>query len=132
MLVITVSSSVASMTSAISLTTSHRELSSVVTSFHSRNEIGELLVWYSPRVLQYFEMMVLCGELQHYSLSREKHKSCFTFNRQRRFPNISILWNPRLWNHLPTKLKSCHSITRFKSLLKTHLMSQLLKDDVYL
>ena len=24
---------------------------------------------------------------------------------------------PRLWNHLPTKLKSCHSITRFKSLL---------------
>ena len=26
----------------------------------------------------------------------------------------------RLWNHLPTKLKSCHSITRFKSLLKTH------------
>ena len=31
---------------------------------------------------------------------------------------------PRLWNHLPTKLKSCHSITRFKSLLKTHLMSQ--------
>ena len=39
---------------------------------------------------------------------------------------------PRLWNHLPTKLKSCHSITRFKSLLKTHLMSQLFKDDVYL
>ena len=28
---------------------------------------------------------------------------------------------PRLWNHLSTKLKSCHSITRFKSLLKTHL-----------
>ena len=24
---------------------------------------------------------------------------------------------PRLWNHLPTKLKSCQSITRFKSLL---------------
>ena len=39
---------------------------------------------------------------------------------------------PRLWNHLPTKLKSCHSITRFKSLLKTHLMSQFCKDDVYL
>ena len=39
---------------------------------------------------------------------------------------------PRLWNHLPTKLKSCHSITRFKSLLKTHLMSQFFKDDVYL
>ena len=39
---------------------------------------------------------------------------------------------PRLWNHLPTKLKSCHSITRFKSLLKTHLMSQIFKDDVYL
>ena len=39
---------------------------------------------------------------------------------------------PRLWNHLPTKVKSCHSITRFKSLLKTHLMSQFLKDDVYL
>ena len=38
---------------------------------------------------------------------------------------------PRLWNHLPTKLKSCHSKTRFKSLLKTHLMSQFLKDDVY-
>ena len=38
---------------------------------------------------------------------------------------------PRLWNHLPTKLKSCHSITRFKSLLKTHLMSQFFKDDVY-
>ena len=36
-----------------------------------------------------------------------------------------------LWNHLPTKLKSCHSITRFKSLLKTHLMSQFFKDDVY-
>ena len=32
---------------------------------------------------------------------------------------------PRLWNHLPTKLKSCHSKTRFKSLLKTHLMSQV-------
>ena len=31
---------------------------------------------------------------------------------------------PRLGNHLPTKLKSCHSITRFKSLFKTHLMSQ--------
>ena len=39
---------------------------------------------------------------------------------------------PRLWNHLPTKVKSCHSITRFKSLLKTHLMSQFFKDDVYL
>ena len=39
---------------------------------------------------------------------------------------------PRLWNHRPTKLKSCHSITRFKSLLKTHLMSQFFKDDVYL
>ena len=39
---------------------------------------------------------------------------------------------PRLWNHLPTKLKSCHSITRFKSLLKTHIMSQFFKDDVYL
>ena len=39
---------------------------------------------------------------------------------------------PRLWNHLSTKLKSCHSITRFKSLLKTHLMSQFFKDDVYL
>ena len=37
---------------------------------------------------------------------------------------------PRLWNHLPTKLKSCHSTTRFKSLLKTHLMSQFFKDDV--
>ena len=36
----------------------------------------------------------------------------------------------RYWNHLPTKLKSCHSITRFKSLLKTHLMSQFVKDDV--
>ena len=32
----------------------------------------------------------------------------------------------------PTKLKSCHSIARFKSLLKTHLMSQFFKDDVYL
>ena len=32
---------------------------------------------------------------------------------------------PRLWNHLPTKLKSCHSKTRFKSLLKTHLISQV-------
>ena len=32
---------------------------------------------------------------------------------------------PRLWNHLPTKLKSCHSIIGFKSMLKTHLMSQL-------
>ena len=39
---------------------------------------------------------------------------------------------PRLWNHLPTKLKSCHSKTRFKSLLKTHPMSQFFKDDVYL
>ena len=39
---------------------------------------------------------------------------------------------PRLWNHLPTKLKSCHSVTRFKSLLKTHHMSQFVKDDVYL
>ena len=39
---------------------------------------------------------------------------------------------PRLWNHLPTKLKSCHSITRFMSLLKTHLMSKIFKDDVYL
>ena len=39
---------------------------------------------------------------------------------------------PRLWNHLPTKLKSCHSTTRFKSLLKTHLMSHFFKDDVYL
>ena len=37
---------------------------------------------------------------------------------------------PRLWNHLPTKLKSCHSITRFKSLLKTHLTSQFFKDDI--
>ena len=39
---------------------------------------------------------------------------------------------PRLWNHLPTELKCCHSISRFKSLLKTHLMSQFFKDDVYL
>ena len=39
---------------------------------------------------------------------------------------------PRLCNHLPTKLKSCHSKIRFKSLLKTHLMSQFFKDDVYL
>ena len=38
----------------------------------------------------------------------------------------------KVWNHLPTKLESCHSITRFKSLLKTHLMSQFFKDDVYL
>ena len=38
---------------------------------------------------------------------------------------------PRLWNHLPTKLKTCQNITRFKSLLKTHLMSQFFKDDVY-
>ena len=29
---------------------------------------------------------------------------------------------PRLWNHLPTKLKSCHSKTRFKSLLKTLIL----------
>ena len=34
---------------------------------------------------------------------------------------------PRLWNHLPTKLESCQSITRFKSLLKSHLMSQFSK-----
>ena len=40
--------------------------------------------------------------------------------------------DPRLGNHLPTELKSCHSITRCKSLLKLHLMSQFFKDDVYL
>ena len=41
---------------------------------------------------------------------------------------------PRLWNHLEsTKLKSCHSKTRFKSLLKIHIiMSPFFKDDVYL
>ena len=31
-----------------------------------------------------------------------------------------------------SRLKSCHSKIRFKSLLKTHLMSQFFKDDVYL
>ena len=39
---------------------------------------------------------------------------------------------PRLWNHLPIKLKSCQSITIFRSLLKIYLMSQFFKDDVYL
>ena len=39
------------------------------------------------------------------------------------FPNPSLCSPPRLWNHLPTKLKSCHSITRFKSLLKTHFVT---------
>ena len=72
----------------------------------------------------------------------------YTPSRNLRFSNMSLLkeptskrtWGdrsfsvaaPRLWNHLPTKLKSCHSITRFKLLLKTHLMSQFFKDDVYL
>ena len=72
----------------------------------------------------------------------------YTLSRNLRSSNMSLLKEPtskrtrcdrsfsvaalRLWNHLPTKLKSCHSITRFKSLLKTHLMSQFLKDDVYL
>ena len=72
----------------------------------------------------------------------------YTPSRNLRSSNMSILkeptskrtWGdrffsvaaPRLWNHLPTKLKSCHSKTRFKSLLKTHLMSQYFKDDVYL
>ena len=73
----------------------------------------------------------------------------YTPSRNLRSSNMSLLKEPtskrtwsnrpfsvvvlRLWNHLPTKLKSCHSITRFKSLLKTHLtcMSQFLKDDVY-
>ena len=35
---------------------------------------------------------------------------------------------PRLWNHLPTKLKSCHSITRFKSLLKTRIICKSNRD----
>ena len=72
----------------------------------------------------------------------------YTPSRNLRSSNMSLLKEPtskrtwgdrsfsvaatRLWNHLPTKLKSCHSITRFKSLLKTHLMSQFFKDDVYL
>ena len=72
----------------------------------------------------------------------------YTASRNLRSSNISLLkeptskrtWGdrsfsvaaPTLWNHLSTKLKSCHSITRFKSLLKTHLMSQFVKDDVYL
>ena len=37
---------------------------------------------------------------------------------------------PRLWNHLPTKLKSCHSITRFKSsclkLILCHNLSKMI------
>ena len=72
----------------------------------------------------------------------------YTLSRNLRSSNMSLLkeptskrtWGdrsfsvaaPRLWNHLPTKLKSCHCITRFKSLLETHLMSQFFKDDVYL
>ena len=72
----------------------------------------------------------------------------YTPSRNLRSSNMSLLKEPtskrtwgdrsfsvaalRLWNHLPTKLKSCHSITRFKLLLKTHLKSQFFKDDVYL
>ena len=71
----------------------------------------------------------------------------YTPSRNLRSSNMSLLKEPtskrtwgdrsfsvaalRLWNHLPTKLKSCHSITRFKSLLKTNLMSQFFKEDVY-
>ena len=62
----------------------------------------------------------------------------YTPSRNLRSSNMSLLkeptskrtWDdrsfsvlaPRLWNHLPTKLKSFHSKTIFKSLLKTHLM----------
>ena len=31
---------------------------------------------------------------------------------------------PRLWNSLPAHIKTCSSITKFKTALKTHLMSQ--------
>ena len=74
-------------------------------------------------------------------------RKVYTPSRNLRSSNMSLLkeptskrtWGdgsfsvtaPRLWNHLPTKLKSCPSITRFKSLLKSYLMSQFLKDDVY-
>ena len=59
----------------------------------------------------------------------------YTPSRNLRSSNMSLLkeptskrtWSDRsfsvaapiLWNHLPTKLKSCHSITRFMSVLKT-------------
>ena len=67
--------------------------------------------------------------LKVYTPSRNLHSSNMSLRKK---PTSKRTWGdrffsvvaPRLWNHLPTKLKSCHSITRFKSLLKTHLMSQ--------
>ena len=75
--------------------------------------------------------------LKVYTPSRNLHSSNMSLLKE---PTSKRTWGdrsfsvaaPRLWNHLPTKLKSCHSKTRFKSLLKTHLMSQFFKDDVYL
>ena len=74
--------------------------------------------------------------LKVYTPSRNLHSSNMSLLKE---PTSKRTWGdrsfsiaaPRLWNHLPTKLKSCHSITRFKSVLKTHLMSQVFKDDVY-
>ena len=75
--------------------------------------------------------------LKVYTYSRNLHSSNMSLLKE---PTSKRTWGdrsfsvaaPRLCNHLPTKLKSCHSITRFKSLLKTHLMSQFFKYDVYL
>ena len=75
--------------------------------------------------------------LKVYTPSRNLHSSNMSLLKE---PTSKRTWGdrsfsvaaPRLWNHLPTKVKSCHSITIFKSLLKTHLMSQFFDDDVYL
>ena len=75
--------------------------------------------------------------LKVYTPSRNLHSSNMSLLKE---PTSKRTWGDRsfsvaalrLWNHLPTKLKSCHSITRFNSLLKTHLMSQYFKDGVYL
>ena len=81
--------------------------------------ISELLKVYTPsRNLRYSNMSLL----KEPTSKRTWGDTCRSFS-------VAAL---RLWNHLPTKLKSCHSITRFKSLLKTHLMSQFFQDDVYL
>ena len=66
--------------------------------------------------------------LKVYTPSRNLHSSNMSLLKE---PTSKRTWGdrsfsvaaPRLWNHLPTKLKSCHSITRFKSLLKTHLIN---------
>ena len=117
-----------------------------VSSFHIRNigrirkylnrSAAEQIIHYVCHITFNNIAPIYISELvKVYTPSRNLHSSNTSLLKK---PTSKWTWGdrsfpvtaPRLWNHLPTKLKSCQTITRFKLLLKTHLMSQFFKDDV--